>query len=141
MDSALYPFAGAEWLAALHITNVMAADQYAEWLDGREYSICETYVDVPTEVDPPGRVSWTLRVSGDRVSFAAVECDDVDLKVVADWAIYRAIVRMTMATEAAQIQEFMGKAVADGTITIVGEMTTIPPFAPKAHDAMASVTA
>lgn len=140
-EPARYPFAGPQWLAALHGTNVLMADEFAAWLDGREYSMCEVYTGVPADLAPAGRVAWTLRVKGDDVRFTLDEAEpgEVGLKVVADWEVFRSCVRLPMA-DVARMEEIIAQGVADGTVSVTGDMTDTPPFVARNHDAMARIT-
>jgi hypothetical protein len=86
MDQAAYEFGGAEWLAMLRgvFETTVAEGGHANEI---EFSMCEVYTDVPVRISAEPTVAWHLRVTGSRLTFIAEEADDVDVKIVGEWAL------------------------------------------------------
>ena len=86
MNDAKYIFATTEWLAMLRgvFEQTVAGGSHA---DDTDFAMCEVYTDVPAHVSSAPRLSWHIRLSDGEVSFATEEIDDVDIKIVAEWAL------------------------------------------------------
>ena len=91
-----YGFASDEWLTALEQTvdACIAEARAAGQLDGVAFSLCEVYESVPVQVNPGGRVAWSLVLEGGDAKFARTELDEADLKVVADYEVLEPVVRV-----------------------------------------------
>ncbi len=93
MSDASYEFGSPDWLGVLKgaFEQALAASGAA---DDVEFSMCEVYTDVPPRVSAESRVAWHLRVKGHELAFIAEEADDVDIKIVGEWAVISKLGRL-----------------------------------------------
>ena len=91
-----YEFASEDWLSALERTIDACVEEAREagQLEGVSFSVCEVYEDVPVEVNPAGRVTWSAVLSGEKVAFSRAELATADLKVVADYQVLKPVVKV-----------------------------------------------
>lgn len=139
---ACYPFGSAPWRGLLHGYLLAKADEFAATLEGRDFSLCEVYTDVPVDVDPADRVAVTWGFRGGRLWFAPEERDEVDIKVVIDWATVAPLARLAVAGDEevqARMNEALGRAAASGKLAVT-QRVPMPSFVATMHDDLAGVT-
>jgi hypothetical protein len=96
-DDDRFEFASVEWIDAVRCVFeqvVASSAESGELDDTYEFSICEVYENVPSEINSANRVAWLMRVQHGMVSFAAEEADDVDFKVVGDYEVVGPLTRV-----------------------------------------------
>jgi hypothetical protein len=140
---AQHPFASPAWIGALRDYLELRAGELGALLDGARFSVCEVYEDVPAEVNASSTVRVHWAVGPDGLEFDEQERDDVDLKVVAPWAVIAPLARIAVrgdAERATALRRGLGAGLRDGSIraTARGES---PPFMDQVHDDMAEQTA
>ncbi|WP_330231469.1 hypothetical protein OHA40_02660 [Nocardia sp. NBC_00508] len=138
----MYAFASAEYLAALHGYLAARAKEFDRALHGAAFSVCEVYTDVPRTIAADGRVAVTWRVRAGAVELTRTESDDVELKVVVDWATIAPLAKFVVGDDKArarELNEAMDRAVADGKM-MVHSSNRPPAFFRSVHDDMAALT-
>jgi hypothetical protein len=86
MNDEKYELGSPDWLAMLKgiFEQILAAGGQS---DDVEFSMCEVYTDVPARISAEPQVAWYLRVKAGEMIFLTEEVDDVDIKIVGQWAL------------------------------------------------------
>ena len=86
MSDANYELGSPDWLAMLRgiFEQTVAAGGDS---DDVEFSMCEVYTNVPARISAEPQVAWHLRVKAGEMMFLTEEVDDVDIKIVGEWAL------------------------------------------------------
>jgi hypothetical protein len=139
-----YEFASPGWKAFMH--GMITANVVRLGADAADlrWSICEVFTDPPAHLSPSGApIAWFCKVSGDRVTFGEGEIDDVDVKVIADYAAVLPLGRYDTAGDPGRAAELAGMSaglVAAGQLTRIGDRAARDPRMPNLHDPIARVT-
>ena len=136
-------FASNAWLDALRSIMVQRAEAAnGDLPDG--FSMCEVFTDVPAEVNDSSRVAWHCRVADGAFAWELGEVDDVQRKIVADWETILPVARTVFAEDpakAAEVQQAMAKALAEGKVSVTGGLGPQPTVFAAVHDEIARLTA
>jgi hypothetical protein len=124
----------------------MLADRWrshaAKLEPGTKLSISETYTNVPPHLagNTQGTVSWTCRVDSPNVRFSTAAAEDVDLRVEADYAFVKKLVRLVITPENQDhYQNLAAAAFNDGGIRVWGDIS-IATLAQDLHNEVAERT-
>ncbi len=140
-----YEFASREWFAALHAIFCERAAIAATTDPDFRTSTCEVFTNPPGHLLAPGRteLAWRCRIRGAEVDFALEESDEVETKIIGDYAtlvpLAHYIVGGDPAREA-ELEGLLGQAVAAGKIKVVRRSTAASPLG-SVHDAICKLTA
>lgn len=140
-----YEMASAAWLAMVEdvLQAAITGARTRGELDGTRFSMCEVYTDVPPSVSDTSRVAWTIRVTEQASTFELAERDDVDIKVVGDWATLLRFARVEFGDEPPERTEagaaLIG-AITAGRVRISGDPRQRPHLFAGTHDEIAHRT-
>jgi hypothetical protein len=140
-----YEFASPGWMAFMHGMIAERVAQLGEAATTLNWSICEVFTNPPASLSSSGApLAWRCVVRGGEVSFAAEESDDVDVKVVVDYAAVVPLGRYDTRGDPARTAELAGMGqvlLKDGRMTVLGDRSKRDPRIGNLHDAVAKVTA
>jgi hypothetical protein len=140
-----YEFASREWFAALHAIFCERATIAAKTHPDFRVSTCEVFENPPAHLLEPGqtRLAWHCKIKGAEVHFALSESDDVETKIIGDYATIAPLSRYVAHGDPkreAELEQLLGQAVAAGKIKIVKRATGASPLG-SVHDAICALTA
>ena len=133
-------FPTAEWLDML---EGQWKDFAKTQSDGQKFSICETYIGVPSHLSADGSdtVSFSAWLDGPNCRFTREASEDVDVKVVADYDFVSKLVRFVVTPEnQEEYQALSADAVREGKIKAQGDLSKAA-FAQRLHNDVARRTA
>lgn len=138
-----YEFLSPGWLAALHGIISERVSQAAKAEPGLTFSVCETAFRPPAHLAADGApLSWCCRVERGVVAFSTRPDEDVDLRVVGDYAALLSLATFDTADDPARQADLRrrGEAlVAVGRIFVTGAADR-PASIGSFHDAIARLT-
>ncbi len=140
-----YEFASREWFAALHAIFCERAVVAAKTNPGLRLSTCEVFTDPPNHLLAPGqsKLTWHCIIREADVDFALDECDDVETKIVGDYATLVPFARYIVGGDPkreAELEGLLAQAVAGGKVKVVKRSTAPSPLG-SIHDAICTLTA
>jgi hypothetical protein len=136
-----HEFMSPGWIAMARaqITRALAAAD----LRGLDFTLCEEFTDPPAHLRPEGAatIGFCVRIAGGAVEVGDRPRDDVDLRLVSDYAEARAIARTTgaRAADPAVVQQ----RISAGKLRVIGDPAAAPPAlaAVDLHELLAPRTA
>jgi hypothetical protein len=140
-----YEFAGPQWVAFMHGLVVERLERLRREIPNVAWSICEVFTDPPPTLSPDGSsIAWHCVVSEGRLTrFGSGEIDDVEFKVVADYAAILPIARYDTRGEperVADLGRMSRELVEAGRMRIEGDRSGRNPEIGGFHDMVARVT-
>lgn len=140
-----YAFASPGWMAFMHGLVTERARRFQTEAPDIAWSICEVFTDPPPELSPDGSpLAWHCIVRDGEVIFDATERDDVEFKVIIDYAAVVPLGRYDTLGEPARQAELAGMAQAlreAGKMQVIGDRSGRDPRVGDFHDVIAKVTA
>ena len=141
-----YEFGSSPWLAAIHALFCERAAAQAGKGVKLSYAMCEVYTDAPSEIAnmPGAKLAWYVKIEGAHVAFDFCERDDVDFKVVGDYASVRTLARFDTMHSEQRLSELMAlakKLIGAGKMKLIGKPPDPAGPLGSIHDAMAHLTA
>ena len=140
-----YRFASPGWMAFMHGMMVERAARLFTEAPEVGWSICEVFTDPPAELSPDGRpIAWHAIVRDGQVRFAATESDDVEFKVVVDYAAVLPLGRYDTQgrpERRAELTAMSQDLVRRGLMRVAGDRSGRDPRIGDFHDRIARVTA
>lgn len=108
------------------------------------WSICEVFTDPPAELSPDGApLAWHCIVQNGEIAFGATERDDVEFKVIVDYAAVVPLGRYDTQGKperAAELSQMSAALIRDGRMRLIGERSKRDPRVGDFHDIIARVT-
>ena len=140
-----FEFGSSQWFDLAHRTLESLRPKVLKELDGREFSVCEVYENVPRHLAPDqdGRIAWHFRFRQGALEFGKHEVDDVDFKLVIDYATVVPLAKVHYENDPGAsklIQQLSRNAIAAGKMTVKGTTTHAPASLARLHDALAERT-
>jgi hypothetical protein len=139
-----YEFASPTWLAAIHGIISERAATLSQTVPSLHMSICEVFTEAPAHLaDNAGQISWSCVVNGREVDFSVTARDDVDFKVVVDYAAVLPLGRYDSRGEPERREKLSGMSadlIERGVMRIIGQRGSDPNVMPSVHDAIAQLT-
>lgn len=141
-----YEFASPGWMAFMH--GLIAGRMFDLGDAAREvsFSICEVFTDPPAALSPSGApLAWHCIVRAGVVEFGASDREDVEVRVVADYASILPLARFDHSrADPAQAAEIAARSQAlreSGKLVVHGRRAERDPRIGNLHDPIARVTA
>lgn len=126
-----YAFASPGWMAFMHGLVTERVRRFQTEAPDIAWSICEVFTDPPAELSPDGSpLAWHCIVKDGEVTFSPTETDDVEFKVIADYAAVVPLGRYDTRGEPARQAELaaMAQALRDaGRMRVVGDRSRRDP--------------
>jgi hypothetical protein len=139
-----YEFASPGWKAFMHGMITVNVARLGDDAKGLRWSICEVFTDPPAHLSADGApIAWFCKVVDDEVTFGDGDVDDVEVKVIADYAAVLPLGRYDTAGDperAAELARMSAGLVARGELTRIGDRAGRDPRMPSLHDLIARVT-
>ena len=139
-----YEFASPTWLAAIHGLIAERAATLSQTVPNLHMSICEVFTRAPAHLaDSAGQIAWSCVVNGGEVDFRLSERDDVDFKVIVDYAAVLPLGRYDSQGEPARrenLSRMSAALIEQGVMRIIGQRGSDPNVMPSVHDAIAQLT-
>ncbi|MBX3484128.1 hypothetical protein [Phenylobacterium sp.] len=140
-----YAFASPGWMAFMHGLIVERVQRLKVEAPGVGWSMCEVFTDPPRDLSPDGSpLCWHVVVKDGEVRFGAYEIDDVEFKVIVDYAACVPLGRYDTRGDPARRAELTGMSAVlreAGKMRIVGDRSNRDPRIGDFHDIIARVTA
>ena len=140
-----FEFGSAQWFAFARQTLETLRPKVLDELDGGEFAVCEVYENVPPHLQPgkDGRIAWHFRFRAGTLEIARHEADDVNVKVVVDYATVLPLAKVHYRNDpdaSKLIQQLSEKAIAAGKMKLKGSIAIGPKSLARLHDALAERT-
>jgi hypothetical protein len=140
-----YEFASREWFAALHAIFSERAAAAAQTNPDLRVSTCEVFENPPAHLLEPGqtKLAWHCQINGANVHFALSESDDVETKIIGDYATLVPLSHYVVNGDPkreAELEQLLGQAVAAGKIKVIKRASGTGPLG-SVHDAICRLTA
>ena len=142
----IYEFASPGWMAFMHGIIAGRIADLGDAARDLNFSICEVFTDPPASLSPTGEpLAWHCVIRNGEVMFGASDREDVEVRVVADYASILPLARYDHArgdpAGAADIAA-QGQALrASGKLVVNGARAERDPRVGNLHDPIARVTA
>jgi hypothetical protein len=140
-----YEFASPGWMAFMHGMVCERVARLRVEAPDIGWSICEVFTDPPAHLSPSGApLAWHCVVKDGAVTFGDSEIEDVDFKVIVDYATVLPLGRFDTAGDperAAELSRMSAQAVAEGKMRLLGDRTGRDARIGNFHDPIARVTA
>jgi hypothetical protein len=142
----VYEFGSPGWMAFMHGMVAGRIADLGEPARDVNFSICEVFTDPPPTLSPTGApLAWHCIVRGGEVEFGAFDRQDVEVRVVADYAAILPLARYDHArgdpVRATEIAA-QGQALREsGKLVVHGNRAQRDPRIGNLHDPIARVTA
>lgn len=140
-----YAFASAGWMAFMHGLVTERVGRFRIEAPDIAWSICEVFTNPPPELSPDGSpLAWHCIVRDGEVTFGASERDDVDFKVIIDYAAVLPLGRYDTRGKperAAELSQMSQALVREGLMRLIGDRSKRDPRIGDFHDVIARVTA
>jgi hypothetical protein len=114
-------------------------------LAGAGFALACCYENVPPHLQPgkDGRIAWHFRFRAGTLEIARHEADDVNVKVVVDYATVLPLAKVHYRNDpdaSKLIQQLSEKAIAAGKMKLKGSIAMGPKCLARLHDALAERT-
>lgn len=140
-----YVFGSPGWMAFMHGLIVERVERLKLDAPGVSWSICEVFTDPPKDLSRYGApIAWSVVVKNGEVQFGDQDIDDVEFKVIVDYAAVLPLGRYDTKGVPARRAELGGMAAAlreSGAMRVIGDRSTRDPRVGDFHDIIARVTA
>ncbi|MEZ5938567.1 MAG: hypothetical protein R3C52_10140 [Hyphomonadaceae bacterium] len=140
-----YEFASPGWIAFMHGMMVERLRRLLPEAPDISWSICEVFTNPPKHLSPSGApLVWSCVVDRGQLDFGTEERDDVEFKVVADYAAIVALGRYDTRGDPVRMAELAslgGHLKESGQLQVMGDKTGRDARVGDFHDPIARVTA
>jgi hypothetical protein len=140
-----YAFASPGWIAFMHGMIVERVRRFQTEQPDIGWSICEVFTNPPAELSADGApLAWHCVVKDGELRFGTTEIDDVEFKVIVDYAAVVPLGRYDTRGDPERKAELgrMGQALRDaGKMQVIGDRSARDPRVGDFHDQIARVTA
>ena len=82
-EKAKFKFVSNEWVGQAKMILEDLVSQFG--VEGVSFSVCETFTNAPTNIDPSGVASWHFYINGNSSKAAKGKVEDTDVKINFDY--------------------------------------------------------
>ena len=82
-EKAKFEFVSNEWVGQAKMILEDLVSQFG--VEGVSFSVCETFTNAPTNIDPSGVASWHFYINGNSSKAAKGKVEDTDVKINFDY--------------------------------------------------------
>lgn len=134
-----FNFVSDEWVGQAKIILNDLVNEFGE--EGVSFSVCETFIDAPKDIDASGIASWHFYIDGKEVHVGKGKTEDTDVKINFDYAKANVIAKVIYTEKIlAKQKEETTKALE--AIEEAGKDFKEPPdYLSELHNRLALVTA
>lgn len=133
-----FNFVSDEWVDQAEIILNDLVSQFG--VEGVSFSVCETFFDVPKEIDANGVASWHFFIEGKSVRVGKDKVEDVDVKINFDYA-KASVIAKVVYTEEIIAKQKEDLALVKKNLEKKGKVVKEPPkYLSELHNRLALLT-